>query len=153
VVIPDTEDWDHTQELAWRQEHYPCDTGCTTTGHLIPASLLCWLLRKTLRKAKKHTVPRNHNSLLLLPQPTRTLMTRVLYSSSNTLPSRTSDHNNLISSRYLLYMKHALALQQPKTIFLHSEISVSKQSHVQYYFSSIRCKYSNCEKDQKGNPC
>lgn len=142
-------------KLTWTQEHYPCDIGCMTTGHLILASLLPWLLHKIPGKPQKHTVVRQYNSLPPLSQPTLALMTRVLSCSSNAVTSGMFDHNNLKSSWYLMYLKRAFSLMTAIDHFFafRKEIWISKQGHVPYCSTSIRCKYSNCEKEQKSNPC
>lgn len=92
------------RKLAWRQECNPCDTGCMNTGHLIVASPQCWLLHKSPRKPKKHTVLRLHSSLPPLFQPTLT--------GFHILPQtqQMSDHDNFIFSRYPVYLKHAFRL-------------------------------------------
>lgn len=56
-------------------------------------------------------------------------MTRVLDSSSNTVTSRMSDHNNLISSRYIICLKQAFSLMIAiDYFFLHSEKEFQFQS-------------------------
>lgn len=89
---------------AWRQERNPCDTGCMNTGHLLLASPLCWLLHKTPRKPKKHTVLRLHSFFPPLLHPT--------LAGLHIFPQiqQMSDHDNFIFSRYSVRLKHAFCL-------------------------------------------
>lgn len=59
---------------------------------------------------------------------------QVLYSSSNIVTSRMSDHNNLMSSRYLSYLKCAFSLMIAiDKLFASRERNFNfKQGHVQY---------------------
>lgn len=153
MIIPNTKNSDYTLEAHlntralslwyWLQDHWPSNPGFSSTLAASPG------------KPQKHTVVRQHNSLPPLSQPTLALMTRVLSCSSNAVTSGMFDHNNLKSSWYLMYLKRAFSLMTAIDHFFafRKEIWISKQGHVPYCSTSIRCKYSNCEKEQKSNPC